>query len=248
MFAPAGADPMDGELEKPFIPDQVTNEGFKKRLEKLTSGEQFRLDPSRATVKEDSSLNRRVESTMLTKFDKAELKALPQDSFPSVKPRERGPMLASLEVIQQLEYKATEKKFEENTFTNIDFGRDAVPETLEEAEEMFMGKWQELDTPAERERQHRLQVQKEKEEFARARQEALQGEKARAAKPAAELFGPELPLPTATTASGRGLPGSVKLVPKKKRPEGADRAAKRAKKEPETSSPAADQALGLVDY
>ena len=35
----------------------------------------------------------------------------------------------------------------------------AAPETLEEAEQMFMGKWQDKDTPAERERLHRLQVQ-----------------------------------------------------------------------------------------
>eukprot|EP00667_Euglena_gracilis_P020948 EG_transcript_22792 len=244
MFAPAGEDPMDREPDKPFIPDQVTNENFKRRLEKLTSGEQYRLDPARATVKEDASLNHRTESTMLTKFDKAELKALPQESFPSVKPRERGPMLASLEVIQQLEYKATEKKFEENTFTNIDFGRDAVPETLEEAEEMFMGKWQEEDTPAERERRHRLQVQREKEEFARARLEALQGEKVRAAKPAPEPFGPEAPTPpVAAPAKGLALPSTVKLVPKRKKAaEGEDRGpGKRAKKEP--SAP-----LGLVDY
>ena len=47
----------------------------------------------------------------LCRFDDAELKALPEDSFPKVKAKERGPMLNSLEVIQQLDYKASEKKF-----------------------------------------------------------------------------------------------------------------------------------------
>jgi hypothetical protein len=58
-----------------------------------------------------SSLKCRVYVSINSRFEKVELKALPAESFPSVTPRERGPMLASLEVIQQLEYKATEKKY-----------------------------------------------------------------------------------------------------------------------------------------
>lgn len=225
------------EAEKPYIPDVHANEGFKKRMEKLTSGEQFRMDPSRATVKEDATLSRRVESTMLTKFEHSELKALPAASFPVVTPRERGPMLASLEVIQQLEYKATEKKYEENTFTNIDFGREAAPETLEEAEEMFMGRWDEADTPAQKERAHRLQVQREKAEYAEAVQHAIEKDKGKPAALEDPFFEPA-PLP-----SQGALPSTIRLVRKKKRAEDPEKAGKRPKLPAKALG-----ALGLVEY
>jgi hypothetical protein len=241
MLPAGGQNPADRD-EKPYIPDVATNEGFKKRLEKLTSGDQYRLDPTRATVKEDATLNRRAESTMLTKFDHAELKALPASAFPSATPR--APMLASLEVIQQLEYKATEKKFEENTFTNIDFGRDAVPETLEEAEAMFMGKWQEQDHPAERERLHRLQVQREKQEYAEAFQSLERERAAKAPKPT-DLFPTDLPAP-APPALGEILPNTIKLVRKKKRAVAEEPAAKKSKTPGVESS--APTRSGLVEY
>eukprot|EP00906_Rhabdomonas_costata_P035932 RCo050462 len=220
------------EPQKPFTPDQHTNEKFREKLDKLRTRQvhSHDLDPARAAVKTDSDVEKRTESTMMTKFESVPLAALPDEAFPSVG--------AELKVISQAEYKASEKKHEENTFTNIQFSKTAVPETLEEAEEFFIGKFHDDDTPAQREREHKQQAQKERAEFQKA---ALQREEAERSKRASaeDIFLFHSASPAAAPVSLEKVlpsPAPLKIVKKRRRPEEESKGSEKDGKEGKASS------------
>eukprot|EP01004_Peranema_trichophorum_P007704 NODE_6477_length_881_cov_24.841689_g5882_i0.p1 GENE.NODE_6477_length_881_cov_24.841689_g5882_i0~~NODE_6477_length_881_cov_24.841689_g5882_i0.p1 ORF type:complete len:249 (-),score=51.07 NODE_6477_length_881_cov_24.841689_g5882_i0:108-854(-) len=206
------------EPERPFIPDRVTNENFKARLDKLRSGDQFVVaDPTRAAVKSQDFFFGKYEGTMLTKFEKSELHALPEDNGRTV----TDTQIVNFKVINQAEYKPSEKKMEENTFTNIEFSKNDIPENFEEAEEYFLsystGEWKDEDTPAEKNQMHREQVQKERMEYQQA-VEAAQKDKTRSKKDGTDVFLPSTVNPTANPqTSVPALPSGIVLVKKKRK-------------------------------
>eukprot|EP01006_Ploeotia_vitrea_P024917 TRINITY_DN57726_c0_g1_i1.p1 TRINITY_DN57726_c0_g1~~TRINITY_DN57726_c0_g1_i1.p1 ORF type:complete len:253 (-),score=35.11 TRINITY_DN57726_c0_g1_i1:57-815(-) len=210
--------------EKPFIPDYETNDAWQGRLAKLKEGE-GREDPERAAVKEYKG---KMESTMMTKFENAELKALPDAAFNRGVEKDEN----AYQVVKHGEYNPSERPREESTFTDIDFGKDGVPETLEEAEEAYLGKWGDDDTPQMRDERHRRQIQEDKDAYARAMQEAEAETKAKPKdKKAALMVGlgttkaPTSLLGTIgvqkAPTSSLGLPGNV-VIKKKKKKKAAD--------------------------
>eukprot|EP01012_Entosiphon_sulcatum_P000060 TRINITY_DN10007_c0_g1_i1.p1 TRINITY_DN10007_c0_g1~~TRINITY_DN10007_c0_g1_i1.p1 ORF type:complete len:196 (+),score=28.86 TRINITY_DN10007_c0_g1_i1:19-606(+) len=60
-------------------------------------------------------------------------------------------------VINTAKYRPSGKPREFSTFTNIDF-RKQNPESLAEAQNLFMGKWEDEPTPAERDAQYKKQT------------------------------------------------------------------------------------------
>eukprot|EP01012_Entosiphon_sulcatum_P054380 TRINITY_DN7509_c0_g1_i1.p2 TRINITY_DN7509_c0_g1~~TRINITY_DN7509_c0_g1_i1.p2 ORF type:complete len:263 (-),score=71.23 TRINITY_DN7509_c0_g1_i1:24-812(-) len=104
----------EDEIETPIF---LLDADARQRLEKVRA----------ATIPSISDINPALASKSLTK-----------EQFPSVAEKNlRVPAL--YEVIRQHEYKSSDKAKEENTFTNIDFSsRNWVPETLEEAEHLYM--------------------------------------------------------------------------------------------------------------